>query len=794
MLGTLGCVSLALAVDPRLGSISPVGVQVGVEAVLTFNGARLADAQSLIFYKPGIQVVALEEAKDNFVRAKLKVAADCPLGEHHVRVRTAGGLTELRTFFVGPFPIVTKVPAKIGEGPQVLPINCTVMGSVANETVDRYVVQAKKGQRLSVEVESMRLGQAFYDPYVAIIDTKGFVLSRSDDTPLFVQDCFASATIPEDGTYTVEVRETSYRTLGLYRMHVGAFARPTAIYPAGGQTGQELMVKFIDKATGDFSQSVKLVAPDTCQLTDGRMEQPGLNDHGVFPARDGVVAPSWNRVRISNYPNALEQEPNDNATNATVVSGDLPMAFNGIIEKPGDVDWFTFKGKAGQQYDVHVYARRLRSGLDSVLAIGNAVGGTITGNDDSGGPDSYVRFGVPADGNYTLRITDHLGGGGPDFVYRVEFQPVAANLSVYVPDTSLYDTQTRKSVVVARGNRFPLVINARRNNFGGELKLAMKDFPPGIQLHSAPMAANQSVLTMVFEAAADAPLGGNLGNLIASLVPPTNAAPNTPIITGNIWQNFDLVQSGNQGVYYRSWADKIAVVVVEELPFKIRVEPIRSPLVRNGTLPVKIIAERTGDFTGNINVQMLTRPPGLNCPASIDIPAGQTSAIYNFSAEGGAELKLHQIALLGLSSVKAGNAYVSTQLTGLDIKEQFVAGNMPIATTIQGYPTQVKCEITQKLEFPGKATVELLGLPTGATTHTVEMTKDSKEIVFNIVTAPDARVGLHRSLLCQMTVSYNDTQVTQTFGDRGTLRVDPPPAPPVPRKPIETGLAPKPAN
>ncbi len=785
---------LAWAVDPRLGAITPKGVQAGTEVVLTFSGQRLDDAKGLIFYRPGFQVVALEEVKENFVRAKVQIAANCPLGEHHVRVRTAGGVTELRTFFVGPFPIVAKVAPKPGEGLQVLPINCTVMGSVPGESVDRYIIKAKKDQRVSAEVECMRLGQGFYDPHVAIITPKGFVLARSDDTPLFVQDCFASAKIPEDGDYTVEVRETSYGPLGMYRLHVGAFARPTAVYPAGGPSGQDLTVRFIDKATGDFQETLKLLAPDSCQLTDGRMEQPGLNDSGAFAARDGVIAPSWNRLRISNFPNALEVEPNDAVGNATVVAGDLPMAFNGIIEKPGDVDWFTFKGKAGQQYDVHVYARRLRSGLDSVLNIGNAAGGGITGNDDSGGPDSYVRFGVPADGNYTLRITDHLGAGGPDFVYRVEFQPVAPSLSVYVPDVSLYDTQTRKSVVVARGNRFPLVLNARRGNFGGELKLAAKDFPPGVTLSAAPMAANQSTLTMVFEAAADAPVGGGLGNLVASLVPPTNAPPTTSILTGSIWQNFDLVQRGNQGVDYRTWADRIAVAVVDELPFKIRVEPIRAPLVRNGTLPVRIIAERTGDFKGAINVQMLTRPPGLNCPSSIDIPADQTSGSYNFSAEAGAEVKLHQIAMLGSSGVKGGNAYVSTQLADLNIQDQFVTGNMPIATTIQGYPTLVKCELAQKVEFAGKARVELLGLPAGATTQPVEMTKDTKELIFSIVTTPDARVGLHRTLLCQMTVTFNDTQLTQTFGERGTLRIDPPPPPPQPRKPVDTGVAPKPAE
>ena len=34
-----------------------------------------------------------------------------------------------------------------------------------------------------------------------------------------------------------------------------------------------------------------------------------------------------------------------------------------------------------------------------------------TGNDDSRGPDSFFRVTIPADGDYILRITDHLGRG-----------------------------------------------------------------------------------------------------------------------------------------------------------------------------------------------------------------------------------------------------------------------------------------------------------------------------------------------------------------------------------------------
>ena len=50
-----------------------------------------------------------------------------------------------------------------------------------NEDVDYYVVEAKKGERITAEVEGIRLGLTLFDPYVAILDAKRFELASSDD-------------------------------------------------------------------------------------------------------------------------------------------------------------------------------------------------------------------------------------------------------------------------------------------------------------------------------------------------------------------------------------------------------------------------------------------------------------------------------------------------------------------------------------------------------------------------------------------------------------------------------------
>ncbi|MSR66290.1 MAG: peptidase [Pedosphaera sp.] len=766
----------AQAVDPRLSVITPPGIQIGTESELVFSGSRLADIQEVLFYRPGITVIKIEEAKDTVVRVKVKVETTCRLGEQLVRVRTASGLSDLRTFYVSPFPIVAKVVPKVGEPFQSLALNSTVSGSVANETIDRYIVTAKKGQRLSAEVEAMRLGRNFADPYVAIKDAAGNALAKSDDTSLLVQDAFASAVAPADGDYTIEVRESSYGTLSLYRLHVGTFPRPAVAYPAGGPVGESVEMKLIGVAGGDFLQTFKM--PDLSSSISG-----------VFAEQGGIVAPSWNVVRPSLFPNVLETEPNNSLTNATATKVELPLALNGILSEKGDEDCFRFTAKAGQTLDIRVHARSVRSPVDAVLVLSNTNGQTIASNDDSGGPDSYIRFGVPANGDYLLHVRDHLRNGGPEYVYRIEIAPVKPALSLSVPDTARYDTQTRKMIVVPKGNRFGLIVNARRGDFDGDLGLEIADFPPGVAMSADKLAAGLTTHTLVFEARADAIIGGKQGNIIAKqLNPAVGQAP----VSGGVQQMFELVIRGNDGTYHKTSVDGIAVAVVEEVPFSIRVEEPKMPLVRSGSMQLKVIADRKPGFTEAITLSMLVNPPGVGSESAVTIPAGQNSIGYTVYANGGAPIQENKFAILGQATVNGGTAYVSTQLATLKVADVFFNGSAPLAKSIVGEPMKVVCTLAPGLPFAGSAKLQLLGLPPGTATTEKMITKDDKTVTFDVTTAPDTRTGLYRSIFCQLIVTENGETVTQSFAGGTSIRVDPIPKPPEAAKPATAPTIPQP--
>src|SRR4051794_10060323 len=85
--------STAGAATPSLTGVRPLGGQRGTEVEVNLTGARLGDAQEVFFYQPGIASTRLQVVADNHVKVTFKIDADCPLGLHDIRLRTATGVS-----------------------------------------------------------------------------------------------------------------------------------------------------------------------------------------------------------------------------------------------------------------------------------------------------------------------------------------------------------------------------------------------------------------------------------------------------------------------------------------------------------------------------------------------------------------------------------------------------------------------------------------------------------------------------------------------------------------------------
>ncbi|MBI5774370.1 MAG: PPC domain-containing protein [Verrucomicrobia bacterium] len=756
----------ARAVAPTFTQTDPPGGQRGKETIVTFRGDRLEDVEQIHFYNPGIEVLGFEEKKERSVRAKIRIAEGCALGEHPVRIRTATGLTPMRLFFVGPYPAVEEVePNNVAAAAQKIPLGITVSGQLGTEDADFFVVEAKKGERLSVEMEGARLGRTMLDSYVSITDAAtGKLLAESDDAPLLVQDTFVSILAPADGKYIIQARDGSYSGGGhYYRLHVGSFPRPASVYPAGGRAGETADFKFIGDVKGDFKQQLHLPSRAGPRF-------------GVV-AELGGTAPSPNWVRVSEFPNVVEAEPNDTQKAATAAKGNLPLAFNGILAKAGDADWFKFTAKKDQVLEFNLYGRRLGSALDSVIQVFNEKGGSLGQNDDSGGPDSYLRITIPADGEYFLKVSDQLNGGGPAWTYRVEITEPKPSVTLSIPDTARYDYETRKSIVVPRGNHFALLMNAARSGFNGELELTFPNLPKGIKAAPARFAAGQNSVPVVFEAAADAEVSGNF------LVPTVKPVDKSKSVESSFRHRVEWVRIQNNTVYVMTDVDKITAAVTKEVPFKIRIVEPKLALTQSGSLDLRVEAEREKGFDGPITVRMVYNPPGVGSLPDMVIGKGSNSVNYRVNATATAELRKWPIAIVaGAKLDPKANAdrerevttYVSSQLLNLEVAPAFVLGTMDLVSTERGKPARMVCKLEQKTPFTGKVKVELIGLPANTTAAEKMISTGDTEVAFDIKTGDNSPAGLHKNIVCVLTMTKGSDTLTQTVASGGKLRIDAP--------------------
>ncbi len=739
---------------PRLNLITPRGVQRGHEHWLRFSGERLDKAEQVFLYDEGIAILEVKSIDPQNVDVKIRVDEQCRIGEHIAQIRTAQGISDFRSFFVGVLPDVQEAePNNTPENAQAVELDCTINGTIKNEDVDWFRLECRQGQRLSVEIEAIRLGFMF-DSFISVLDENNFEIAVSDDSSFGKQDGVISLKIPRDGTYYVAVRESSYggNNNARYRLHVGQFPRPTVVFPPGGLAGATQKLVFLGDAEGEIEKEL-------------RIENKPSFRPGVFVEDALGVSPSPVAFRTSSLNNALEVEPNDDRKSVSA-SLPVPCALNGIIQQPNDMDYFKFSANKGQAIDVELLARRIRSGLDPVMNIFNAAGKHLVGDDDARRPDCYLRFNVPETGDYFLRVRDHLNRGKSDFVYRVELKLAEPELTISIPRVDRY-SQLRQKIAVAQGNRFATMVSADRKNFGGPIELLEAAWPPGVTLECRPMVANMNLMPVVFSASEDAPISGKLVDLRARH---TDASKN---IEGRFSLTADFALGPpNNAQFYTASVNKLACAVTKKLPFKIEIEQPQVPLVRNGTMNLKITAIRDEGFDQAINVQFPFRPPGLGTKPQIQIKKGETSAIYPLNANGNAQLGKWPVYAVGQANVN-GPAWVSTQLAEVEISEPLVTMEINRTTLEQGQEATVFCKVNHHQPFEGEATAEILGLPPHIDIPKLRFTTDTQELNFTVSTNSKSRIGKHKGMFCRVTIFKNDEPIVSTAA-RSELRINKP--------------------
>ncbi|MCX7825375.1 MAG: PPC domain-containing protein [Verrucomicrobiae bacterium] len=434
----------------------------------------------------------------NTLIAEVRIAGDAKPGDREIRVETPRGLSNPLVFNIGQLPEYTAPPLPTSpkqvlgkEGDSLrrrtlrdvvnIKVPCIINGQIFSGCVDRYRFQAKKGQHIVIFALARTLVPyiadavpGWFQAVLALHDAQGNEVAYTDDYR-FKPDPVLFCEIPKDGEYVFSIYDAIYRGREdfVYRITIGELPFVTSIFPLGGRVGSDVVVE------------MKGWNLPTTQLTPNtKGAEPGI--YPIAVRKEGFLS---NRMlfALDTLPETYDREPNNLQGNAQRVT--LPVIINGRIERPDDWDVFQFEGRAGDTIAVEVSARQLDSPLDSKIKLTDATGKQIAFNDDRGDifvgqhttpglnthhADSYLTAKLPATGTYYVHLRDTQGFGGEEYAYRLRISQLQPDFELRVVPSSVG--------VRSGGGSSVTVYALRKDGFAGDIKLGLRDAPPGFSL------------------------------------------------------------------------------------------------------------------------------------------------------------------------------------------------------------------------------------------------------------------------------------------------------------------------
>jgi hypothetical protein len=777
----------ALGAPPTVESVVPGVGQVGREFTVVLGGGRLKDARELLLYHDGLTCTRLEAASDNEVRATLKAAAGARPGPHAFRVRTPGGLSELRVIHLVSLPVVPESePNDDPKRAQAIPLNSTVAGVIDAGDVDCFAVSLRKGQRLSAEVQAVRLGGELTDTVLSVFAPDGRRLIEADDTAITRQDPSASLIAASDGAYTITVRDTAFGggPANTYALHVGEFPRPSGVFPPGGQAGKPTRLELLG-LEGSGARQI-LIPPDHAG--------PWFD---YYPSMAGWTVPTAIPLRVRSYPCVEETDPGGATPLPDRLDAhDWPVAFHGVIGGRGDVDAFAVRAHSGQTIQVEVFAARVGSPLDSILKVYDPDGDLVGRNDDDATHDSRLTFQARTDGPYRVEIRDKRLEGGPGYVYRIEVEERRPSLTLFLAGP-VRKSQARQVIAVPRGNRVLAHLGVRRDGFRGPVRIETGPLPVGVSIDLKDIPQETYLSPVVIEAAADAPLAANLVALNGSASTP--AGP----VTGGFAQVVDLLPGAGDSSFESIRVDRLAAAVIDEAPYKVDLASPASTLARDGAIEVLAKVGRAEGFDEALEVSLPYLPPGVEMDGPAIVPPGQGDAVLRLIARPDADPASWRLAaearpapprrdrrdmtLALMAQLNAtggggsrrrrvtveGQPHVASRFVTLDLEPAPVTGRFNPAMAEQGRTVAIACAIEHARPLPAAMMATLEGLPARAVASPVPVTPDARRIEFRVVVAADAAVGRYESLAARLSGRVDGRSVEYRVGQAGRLEIHP---------------------
>ncbi len=437
------------------------------------------------------------------VLLEVTVAPDAEPGDRELRILMPNGLTNPMYFQVGIHPEVVELEPNCTEThglanfmndftPPVYDAPVVINGQITLSDIDRFRFRAKKDRNLVLAAQARQLVPyladavpGWFSPVLTVFGPKGNELGYADCFR-YRSDPVLYFTVPEDGEYIVEIRDSLFRGREdfVYRLTIAETPVVESVFPLGVKEGGSVKMQLTGRNL-----------PVTEITVAGKPGGDYLRD--VTKIGDCWL-PLPIRYVVDTLPEAMSNRDNHEPAKAQAVS--LPLVVNGLVDKPGSYDYYRFEGKEGEEIVLDVTARSLGSLLDSRVAVLDAAGKIVAENDDrptlddkyvskklgtqTHDADSYLQAKLPSTGSFFVRIGDAQRNGGPAFAYRLRISPPQ-------PEFVVYTTPSMHQLTA--GGTHPIWFHVDRfDGYDGPIRLRIHGDAKGFKLDSAFIPSHES--------------------------------------------------------------------------------------------------------------------------------------------------------------------------------------------------------------------------------------------------------------------------------------------------------------
>ena len=189
----------------------------------------------------------------------------------------------------------------------------------------------------------------------------------------------------------------------------------------------------------------------------------------------------------------------------------LPAAVCGRFDRPGDVDVYTFKGRAGEVVAVDLVCERMQRPGDPVVIVSDGRGRELAVLDDQGSnrnaltqlnrdPAGVVT--LPEEGAYRVTVLERFRKGGTRYSYVLRLGPPRPD---FAPVICHENNDPSCPLVRQGGSAFLEVTANRREGFEGQVTVEAHGLPRGVSCPPVAIGPRAEQAALVFTAAPDAP-------------------------------------------------------------------------------------------------------------------------------------------------------------------------------------------------------------------------------------------------------------------------------------------------